>query len=322
MLAVEMLRAYRRSFLIVFLICLTAGVFAISLMEKSFLVKSSIRMGAVLSGDQRVNLQPAADTAKLIVDLYLPFALSELQQEKVPLLSLQSVANLRADGVGEHVVLHNQVKAPLATVAVALHEKILRRVINDSVEVADLARGGAQLRLESAERAILDLSHQIENLIALSNKTFEREEAALAQLKDLQQDYSRKVNVQGVGAGGAEQATRELVQRIGSEEATNRDLTQERARIAREIFELRRAREDQIKIQLASQRELSTIREARVVERPTLLPIPIGPSRLSFLLAVIVISLLLAFGTIVTRQKIANFRAAPKDEASLLLKAA
>src|SRR5438270_6659456 len=123
MSAVEMLRKlwdYRRSFLIVLLICLTAGVFAISLMEKSFLVKSSIRMGAVLSGDQRANLQPAADTAKVIVDLYLPFALYELQKENVPILSLQRVANLRADGVGEHVILHNEVKAPLATVAVAL----------------------------------------------------------------------------------------------------------------------------------------------------------------------------------------------------------
>jgi hypothetical protein len=300
------LSRYLRVFLIVFAGLLVMSAAAISFLGPKFVVYSAIRPALVLDGDKQAPIEPTGDIAKSISDWYLPLALAELEGRGVNEASLRPISGLKVLAGREYIILQSTVPTSSTSLAIGLQEKIFEKMREDRARQLAIAREGPRQRKELAEGLITSLAHQIDDLNAQRDKVIERQTASLNHLGSLLEDYSGKLKSPRVDVPDVDSTARELVQRIGAQEVISGAAGAEHARIGLEIIRLSELQQAQLRAVAKSQSELNAISETTLAERPTILPIPVGPGRFLLVLVAVPVCFLLAFGTVVLLQRLKN----------------
>lgn len=300
----ESLWLYRRIFFAVAL-----GIFAILtliifLIPKDFTIRSSIEIGATLLNDKLEPLENPEQLARQISASYLTGALLAAAQKGATPQTLITLQNTKAEAVGRAILLQGVTETSLQAESKDFQQTIIDQVIKDRIPFMQGLRDGFSIRTESARRSAAAIEQQT-NLITERLKDSEVRSKRIQKLietfrADLAAKYQRAVAAPNPAErANVEAEIRELRDQLASAESVDREITADGTRTIRDIADLARLKEEQLRVMALSERDQRMTTDTRMLLAPSLVPLPIKPPRVYMLLAALVVSCLIALGIVV-----------------------
>jgi hypothetical protein len=217
------------------------------------------------------------------------------------LLTLQKT---RADAVGRAILLQAVAEASLENESKDFQQKIIEEVIKDRIPFIQGTRDGFNVKIESARRGAAALQEQANLITRHLDNAAARSQGLQKQIDafrtDLADRYQRAAATQNPADRAIIEAEiRELREEIASGTTVDREVTADRSNSIRDLAEITRLKEEQIRTLGLAERDQRMTTDTRVLLAPSLVPLPIRPPRIYLLLAALLVSCLLALGIVV-----------------------
>jgi hypothetical protein len=299
----QILWLHRRPFLVV--MCLTFLALAIGIFMlpgPPAIVRTSIEIGAIEHSLQPI--EPLEQVSKRIPEVYVPAIVVEMAKKGTPPSILRALQNTSSENIGRSLIVTTAIDLSATPDAKAFQEEISNRIIKDETPHTQILREEIATRIELTKRASDNLDRQTSS-IAKELETIGTLNTNLQHLTDDQQAnlpslLHRLESAQESGDRPViENKLRELYGQISNQLMMMSNLAVERARLTRDLGRTNEAREWQIQQLADAQLERKSFAETRVSMAPSVMPITARYRRLSLLFVAIVVSFLVAFGTVV-----------------------
>jgi hypothetical protein len=259
----------------------------IFLMPRYYVVQSSIEIGSLVVNGKQDPIDSPEQIARQIAGPYLSSAKLAMAGDDV------SNSVLRADAIGRSIVIQTRVPAKLEKDARELQRLILDKVVEDRALFTEVLHDRRSLELESARRRLQALEEQHNSIeIQVTNAILLESEIKKQLAEKRHEPWAAQLN--------------NIVERKIGESAPNPEsllvsLSTVRLEQARLLAQINRQIEDQVRI-LSSVRD-DQLFDTHISAAPYLVPTPVGPTRLYFLIAALAASGLLAFGIVILPYK-------------------
>jgi hypothetical protein len=293
---------YRYSFLSIWLVTFVILSAAILIMPQRYTVTSSIELASAIQDDRLEPIEPPAEVAKQITDVYLPSASSVLAGKGASPAALTAVQNLRVEAVGRSVVMRGRADPKFVNIYKEIQQTIVDQMVKDKAPLLQTIRGLLDIKMNSArstsdelQKQIAAITTELADTATSSNYLNQRSKQRQAELATIRQrDTSESGDHKNV-----EPEIRELHDRISRSESASTDLAITRANYFNSLATLRQQDQEQRKIIADTAQEQKMLSDARVLHAPIVAPIPDGSRKLYMFAAAFVASILFAFGAIV-----------------------
>jgi hypothetical protein len=311
---VQIMWLHRRLF--IFVMCLTFLAVAIVIFltipkEQRVAVRSSIEIGCVTINGKQEPFESPEDVAKRIPSVYGPDALLEMAKKGAAPSILSALQNPSVESIGRSVVVVSNVYPSAVSEAKEFQETTADHIIKELAPRARALREDIAVRLSLATRASDSLEQQIkadtnevERITALSDDLrgqLENQRASLAAL------YQRiGTELQPGESATLEAHIRELREQISSQTTLIGSLTLERSHLTRDLAATHRLFETQASAVADAQSEQNGFNETHIFLPPSLMPATTASRRIEPLIIALVISVLVAFGTVVLLHNVAG----------------
>ncbi len=301
---------YSKTFLIVmFGLFFVSGIF-IFLLPRTYFVVSALEVGLVLVGDRQEPIEPPEQVAKQITSFYLRPALIEISKKGVSQVVLDALVNLKAEAVGRAVIMQGDGDTKLEDSSKVLQQMIIDLLIRDRLASTQIVRDASKFKVESAKR----LSAQLETQASMLEREIDTSELRVAEITrqidifqvQLAEKFRSLPTSQTPISVVLESEIREIRDQISTSQSLRKDIASQRSQSIRDLAELRSRIQEQLKLVDTGQREQRSTSDMHMLVLPTAFPSPIGPRRISLLLAALALSGLVAFGTAALLHKLSE----------------
>jgi hypothetical protein len=301
----QILWLYRRLFLGVMCLTFLALAIAIFLLPKPRVtIRSSIEIGSTVINGNQVPLEQPEQVAKRIASVYAPPTLLTMAKKGTPPSVLSALQNSSAENIGPTIVVISAIDPRAENEAREFQEAVAAQIIKEQALPAQILREDTAVRIASATEAsenfqqeIKAISTDIEHINALS-------EGLRAQIENQQANLTTLHQRVGAAQQPSEHPTPEAEIRELYEQALNQTsllvtLTLERVHLTRNLARTHRQYQAQIEALANAQLEEKRFIETHVSLPPSLMPAATNSRRIDLLLIAAVVSILIAFGTVV-----------------------
>src|SRR5215472_3337106 len=304
MSAIKELLPYRRPFVLTLLVALLVLAVSLFMVRREYSVRSTIAVPATFADNKLTPLYQPDQMAKQVTSGYLFPALLELSQKGVLPLTLNTLERTKAEAAGLFVNLSSSVQESQQDDARRFQQLIVDQIIKERAVEVEALRKSVAAKVASANRASRDLVQQTRDFESQIQTLSASAEELKKQIGSRQSEpttaFKNTANSNSADERAVnETVVRELREQIGSLLVLTRDTDTQRLGMARALVDIKRQNEEQLKAAADGERELETISDTRVLLPPSVIPVSIGPRRLSLLLAGFFLSLMAAFGTVV-----------------------
>jgi len=304
MCVIRELLPYRRPFVLTLLVALLVLAVSLFMVRREYSVRSTIAVPATFADNKLKPLYQPDQMAKQVTSGYLFPALLELSQKGVLPSTLNTLERTKAEAAGLFVNLSSSVQESQQDDARRFQQLIVDQIIKERAVEVEALRKSVAAKVASANRASRDLVQQTRDfesqIQTLSASAEELKKQIGSRQSELTTAFKNTANSNSAEERAVkETVVRELREQIGSLLVLTRDTDTQRLGMARALVDIKRQNEEQLKAAADGERELETISDTRVLLPPSVIPVSIGPRRLSLLLAGFFLSLMAAFGTVV-----------------------
>jgi len=304
MCVIRELLPYRRPFVLTLLVALLVLAVSLFMVRREYSVRSTIAVPATFADNKLTPLYQPDQMAKQVTSGYLFPALLELSQKGVLPSTLNTLERTKAEAAGLFVNLSSSVQESQQDDARRFQQLIVDQIIKERAVEVEALRKSVAAKVASANRASRDLVQQTRDfesqIQTLSASAEELKKQIGSRQSELTTAFKNTANSNSADERAVnETVVRELREQIGSLLVLTRDTDTQRLGMARALVDIKRQNEEQLKAAADGERELETISDTRVLLPPSVIPVSIGPRRLSLLLAGFFLSLMAAFGTVV-----------------------
>jgi hypothetical protein len=298
----QILWPYRYSFLGIALVTFAILSAAVLLTPQRYTVTSSIEVASAIRNGRLEPIEPPADVAKEITDIYLPSASSALAAAGASSSALAAAQNLRVEAVGRSIAMRGTANPKFADTYKELQRAIIDQMAKDKAPLLQTIRDTLNIKLDSARSTSSELQKQIAAITAELANTATRSGELDHNRQQRQAELAaiRQRSVSGSGdRGNVEADIRELRDQISRTETMRTDIAVLRAGYFRSIAELRTRDQEQRRIIADTEHEEKALSDARVLHAPSVMPIPDRSRKAYLLAAALAVSILFAFGIVV-----------------------
>jgi hypothetical protein len=292
----------RRPFLWVMCLTFLALATVIFTIPKRATVRSAIEIGSAVINEKQEPFESPEYVARRIPSVYVPAALVEMERKGTPPSILSALQHPSVESIGRSVVVLSTVGASAENEAKEFQKAIADQVIKQQAPRAQVLREGIAIRIASTTRSseileqeIIATAKEIESINALSADLRGQIESQRANLAILYQRLATATSDErttvGAQIGG-------LNEQISSQATLIGNLTLRHSDLTHDLATKRREYEAQTKAIADAQLEQKMFSEPYISLEPSLMPASTS-RRLSLLLVALVISVLVAFGTVV-----------------------
>jgi hypothetical protein len=274
---------------------------AILITPQRYTVTSSIELASAIQDGRLKPIEPPAEVAKQITDVYLASASSALAGKGASPAALAAVQNLRVEAVGRSVVMRGRANPKFANIYKEIQQTIVDQMIKDEAPLLQTIRGLLDIKLNSArntsdelQKQITAITTELADTATSSNYLNQRSKQRQAELATIRQhDTSESGDHKSV-----EPEIRELHDWMGRSASASASaiVAITRANYFNSLATLRHQDQEQRKIIADTAQEQKMLSDARVLHAPIVAPIPDGSRKLYMFAAAFVASILFAFG--------------------------
>jgi uncharacterized coiled-coil protein SlyX len=295
----------RRPFLWVMCVAFLALATIIFMLPKRATVRSSVDIGSAVINEKQELFESPEYFARQIPSVYVPTALVAREKIGTPPPILSELQHPSVESIGRSVVLLSTVRAGAENDAKEFQKAIADQIIKQQAPREQVLRDRTAIRIASTTRSseilkqeITATAKELEGINGLIADLRGQVESHRANLAILYQRLTTANTRERATAGDA--LIHELNQQIASQATLMGSLTQRYSDLTRDLATKQREYEAQTKAIADAQLEQKMFNQPYISLEPSLMPAAATTSRqFSFLLVALVISFLVAFGTVV-----------------------
>lgn len=300
--ALQFVWSYRYSFLGVMLVTFVILGAVIQLMPQRYTVTSAIEVASSIRNGRLEPVEPPAEVAKQIIEVYLPSASSVLAGKGASPAALAAVQNLRTEAVGRTIVMRGTANPRFTDSYMEVQQVIIDQIVKDQAPLLQTIRDVLNVKMDSARSTSDVLQRQITAITAELADTATRGDEFKQQSEQRQAELATigQRNMPGSNdRANVDSEIRELRDQISRSQSMRTDLALTRADYFNSLTKLLGRDQDQRKIIADTQTEQKMLSDTRVLHAPVVVPIPDGPRKLYMFAAAFAASILFAFGAVI-----------------------
>jgi tetrahydromethanopterin S-methyltransferase subunit B len=267
-------------------------------------VRSSFDIGVV--NEKQDPIEAPDQVAKRITGVYASAALQAMEKKGTPLSVLSALQGSSAEDIGRTVIMISTIDARAESAATEFQQNIADQIIKGEAPRVQLLAEASAARVASAKQASDKLKQQIDALVEEIGRLgmlrddlrrgIESQRAALAAL------YQRS----GTDLQSIDRSAADLSEQIWGQTLLMSSLTLERSNLSRDLMSMSDRYEALLKAFADAELQQKMFSESRVSLPPHAMPAAIISRRPRLLFVAFVVSILIAFGTVVLIHNIAE----------------